>query len=289
MRRGQLTTIMKKLILLLAFATVLPVTASRAQTILQAGHTDLDFNFSGGAWRVGVDHTVTTKYESGGAVLHARSGFSPGGSRFTRPASASWDFLGAGAAEPVFILLASSVPPGVIDLGLSAEETAPNTFSSYSENDDRVTASAARWITISLKSVTYFGEGAGHFSLYETPGGQPKIWMSTADGGITEQDKFLFLEGGHTHVNWGFSDVGFYEVAFEASAFLNNAERTLVKSGDVTFRFGVGVVAVPEPPTLALVGFGLLLAVAGLRRVGTVTAGPWRGGSARGRRSRGAS
>ncbi len=247
---------MKKLLLIAA--AVLPLAASPAQTLIQSGHTDLDFNFSGGVWTTGIDHTPTGTYGAGGAILHARDQTSPDGSRFTRPAGSTWDFLGSAANAPVYILLANSVPAGVLELGFSSEGTPGGTFASYGETDSRVTATAAPWITISLKNVTYFGEGAGHFSIYETPGGQPKIWMSTADGGITDQDKYLFLQGGHTHVNWGFSDVGFYEVTFEASAILNNAERTLVKSGDVTFQFGVGVVAVPEPGTIILAAVGLI-------------------------------
>ncbi len=64
--------------------------------------------------------------------------------------------------------------------------------------------------------------------------------MATADG-ITAADFITILEGGHGHFNFGFTEMGLYEVTFEAVATL--ADGDTVASGDVTYFFQVGQTA----------------------------------------------
>ncbi len=52
--------------------------------------------------------------------------------------------------------------------------------------------------------------------------------------------------------SWGFGDVGFYELTFTVSAFLNDGLMTPVSS-EVTLQFGIGTTVIPEPETLGLV------------------------------------
>lgn len=225
----------------------------RAAVILDSGHVDLDFNYSSGTWQTGIDHETAGVLAPADAVFYADPTTAyPNGSAISRPAGAQWDFVGVAEGETFYLLPQVQSSP-IVWPGFASEETLPGTFAAYAETDPRVSASAARWITIRLLEVAYYGEGDGEFSLWSTGAfGSSTVWMSTAEGGIAAADKFLFLEGGHTHLNWGFSDIGFYEITFEAAAFLNDGFMTPVSSGPVTFNFGVGTTAIPEPTASAL-------------------------------------
>lgn len=223
---------------------------TRAVTILDQGHVDLDFNYSGGSWDVGVHHDSVGHLVPSDVVFYLRDEAWNTGSRINRPAGTQWDFIGVDAGDP-FWLVPQVQETEIVWPGFASEETAAGTFASYSNPDSRVTSSPSRWITVHLKEIEYIGDGDGYFSLWSTGAfGSSTLWMSTVDG-ITETDEFLFLEGGHVHLNWGFSDLGIYNITLEATAFLNDGEMTPTSSGDWTFTYGVGVV--PEPQAIGLV------------------------------------
>ncbi|MBC2593034.1 TIGR03769 domain-containing protein [Ruficoccus amylovorans] len=233
-----------------------------AQVILDQGHVDLDFNYSGGSWQVGVHHDSVGYLNPSDVVFHARDEAWNAGARINRPSGSQWDFIGTEAGEPIWIL-PQTQEPSIVWPGFASEETAPGTFAAYSSLDPRVTDTPSRWITIQLKSVEYIGEGTGNFSLWSTGAlGATTVWMSTVDG-ITTNDSFLFLEGGHVHLNWGFTDIGLYKITLEASGYLNDGSMTPTSSGDWTYNFGVGVV--PEPQTIGFLALAAL-AVLLLRR-----------------------
>jgi len=231
-----------------------------AQVIIDQGHTDINFDFTDQQWVVKVRDLDQVLYDPSDVILYAFDEASPNGSRITRPSGTQWDFLGVDAGESLYFF-PQSENANILFPGFSADGTigGPSSpLAAYSESDSRVSSTPARWITIHLREVTYFGEGDGHFSMWRATGTETTVWMSTAQGGITSTDKFLMQAGGHNHMNWGFSDVGVYDITFEATAFLNDGNMTPTSSGLHTFRFGIA--AIPEPSSLAL----LLLAGAAM-------------------------
>jgi surface-anchored protein len=116
---------------------------------------------------------------------------------------------------------------------------------------------------VNLVGVRFFdlaGNAAeAEFSLWTIEsGGQPVVWMSTAEGGITAEALFFILEGGHSHANWGFSRAGYYQIDFQLSGHLTGTNE-LVESPVTTWHFGVEhlPVAIPEPSTLWLLAAAL--------------------------------
>ena len=235
-----------------------------AQIVMDEGHVDLDFDYIGGEWVITVNHDDFPAVAPGDALLHARDDAWPSGSRLERPPGDNWNFVGVGAGES-FWHFPQTQQSGILWPGFAAENTPHGTLAAYSELDPRVTDTAARWISISLEEVRFTGEGDGHVSLWTTGAfGDQNVFWSTFDepehGNIWYQ-----LEGGHSHMNWAFSDPGLYELDLRASAFLNDGEMTLVESDIVTFEFGIGVI--PEPKTYTLLaGLAAYAAILVIRR-----------------------
>jgi surface-anchored protein len=206
-------------------------------TVLDRQHTDINTNYNNG-WVFGannVDDGVVTPLDDTLLYINSRG-------RGVQPADPQWDFLGAGAGNPVW-----AIPqvrrPSLLFLGFRSQETAPGTFDSYFETDPRV-MSMDRWETVTLKSVL----GPGNFSLYQTdPFGNPQIvWMSASQGMEHPTDKIFVPEGGHFDYNWAFSQPGVYQVVVNVSGFIGDPP-TLSVSDDVTFNWGVDT---PDtPPT----------------------------------------
>ncbi|MBN2023457.1 MAG: TIGR03769 domain-containing protein [Pirellulales bacterium] len=118
------------------------------------------------------------------------------------------------------------------------------------------------WIEIDLVSVAGLGGAApGAFSLwtFDEDAGLT-VWMSTAEPPAEGNRFFLDVAHGHSHVNWGFTAPGVYELTFQATTYLAAAPDVPVTSPATTFHFGV--LAVPEPSALALVAIGAAAAAA---------------------------
>lgn len=230
-------------VIALALAFVMPLSAARAGVILGAGHVDV-----GIGWKTGFDLHIhdgqnDVEYAPDEAILYAGEN-----TTVPRPAGNQWDFIGAPEGADIWVLPQSELPE-MLFLGLGAEEIKPGTFQTYNEDDPRVNASG-EWIKLSLVGVN----GPGEFSVWTTDAlGTPVVWMSTADDGL--DDVLFALAGGHTHLNWGFTAEGVYEIDVRASAFLPDG--TPVVSDVATYTFGVN--AVPEPGCLWLLAPGLFL------------------------------
>jgi surface-anchored protein len=104
-------------------------------------------------------------------------------------------------------------------------------------------------LTISLNSIN----GPGHFRLWQDDGlGGANIFLDSAD---TSKSFFELLAGSHTHYNWGFTELGTYQLEFGISG--THVEDGL-QSGSGTYTF-----LVPEPSTALL---GALASIGLLRR-----------------------
>ena len=157
-----------------------------------------------------------------------------------RPGGSEWDAIGVAAGEGFYFLPQASAGVGGADalgtpfVGIGTEELEVGDWASA--------------ISIQLLSVS----GPGEFSIWQD-GLSANFFMSTADG-IDGNDVFTQAAGGHGHVNWGFTQVGNYDITVRVSG--DHAIDGL-KSSDATFTFSV----IPEPSTslFALFGTGLLI------------------------------
>jgi surface-anchored protein len=162
----------------------------------------------------------------------------------TRPADASWDFLGVPPGEPVWIFpetYSTTTPwPGV-----GAYDNQADTFASYLESDPRVNATSP-WIKMQLLAVR--GPEGGKFSLYQNGVAGPMVFMTTANG-IGADDAAWISNLSHVHYNWAFTKPGLYQVDVAVSAFIDfNQNITyepgidpLSESQVVTLHFGVDI------------------------------------------------
>lgn len=204
----------------------------------------------------------------------------PAAAKTTRPASSMFDFTGAAAGGPIWIL-PKSQNPQLLFLSVGTEELSAADFQSL--------------IQFSLVSVTGSagGPAPGVFSVWDVDAfANVQPFMSSAPG-ASVPNAFSVPAAAHTHFNYGFTAPGLYNVEFEVTATLAAAlgggpvtgsatysfgvfdtgadyvvpsstpwtyqgqQFTVALSGNEHIDMGVGLVAVPEPSALVLAGLGL--------------------------------
>lgn len=111
---------------------------------------------------------------------------------------------------------------------------------------------AADWmnseIVINFSGLNYSGPGTGNFILW-TGSPTDTVHFDSSDGA---GDALTSLAGSHVHYNWGFSDIGTYEITFEVSgSHVTDGSQ----NGSQTYTFQV----VPEPSSAFLAGLGALV------------------------------
>jgi surface-anchored protein len=218
----------------------------RVQNVLTTEHVDIGVEFEDGELGLHLhDETNDVEYEPDGATL-----FVAPEAELAQPSGPEWEFLGAGAGNPVWVL-PQTQDPALLFLGTGAEEVEPGTFAEYLETDPRVNATG-RWIRYTLVDV----RGPGEFSAFTVDSfGSPVVWMASSDG-ISAGDSFWILEGSHNHMNWAFTATGMYEIDLKVLAFLDDGTMTPVESGVETFTFGVEEIDLgAEEPDIQLDGF----------------------------------
>lgn len=211
------------------FALVSPA-AQAFTTILDVDHADVGIGFKDGVWDLHV-HDDLGEYEAGETLLVAKRE-----SETVRPAGDQWDFIGAAAGAPIWVL-PQVEDPNLLFLGIAAEEIAAGIFA-----NDRV--------NLDLVAV----RGPGQFSLFQVNTfGAPIVFWTSVDG-FSSADSLQAAVGGHAHFNWVFTAPGRYEIDLVARGTLVGGG---VSSSPVTtYHFEV----VPEPATmgvLALAGLAL--------------------------------
>jgi surface-anchored protein len=231
----------------LTLVSLFAVCSARAQfnDILTQGEVEVGIEYTNDeGWNLHIhDHTNELEYSPDTTLLYVKDQ-----ARATRPGGSQWDFLGVGAGEDVWVL-PQTENPDLLFMGIASEEMSGDTFDSYFESDSRINADG-RWITLSLADM----RGPGAFSVWTNDSfGDPVVWMASSDG-ISAMDKTITLEGGHDHLNWGFTKTGLYEVDLVASAYLGGS---LISSNVTTYHFGVETV--PEPASMLALGGGLIV------------------------------
>ncbi len=248
---------MRKLFII-TVGMLLALSGVNAQTLI-TGHVDITFTYAASTWQSEFRHggtpddpTVSTPIDQ--AALPAidqpyiSSNPASGGDRRTQPNGTRLDFTGVPDGEPVWAFLQSN--PADTWPGFRNSQPA-STFKSYDPGDERVdvlapTAPSQPWLKVALKNVTYIGQSpSAEFSMWQVIGsGQGTVflqWMSTFENGIDATDCYYFLEQAHTHINWGFSQLGIYRITLEATATLLNG--TVVTSSPNIVTFAIGTLA----------------------------------------------
>lgn len=236
---------------------LLPVNLVSASytAVLDHQHVDIGMAYEDDAWDLHVhDETNDTEYQPGEALLYAG-----GNTKANRPASSAFDFIGVGAGQPYW-RLPTAHAPGVLFLGVGAEEVETGVFADWLVNDPRLNLNGP-YIELRLIDV----RGPGDFSVWSSTDDGPVVWMSTFDGGITSDDLLYQLAGGHSHFNYGFTAAGLYEVDLQATAYLGPGQTNPVTSDVATYHFGIETVPEPSSWLLMCCG-GLSLALVVVRR-----------------------
>src|SRR5262249_49695804 len=105
------------------------------RTVLVTEHVDIDIGYKGGKFDLGVhDETNDVHYAPDEALL-----FAGANTRMTQPAGQVWEFLGAGAGNPIWVLPQNQLPDRLL-LGVGTEDIKQGALWSYFETDPRVMA-----------------------------------------------------------------------------------------------------------------------------------------------------
>lgn len=225
---------MKRNLLMVALASMVAGQAFGFSTILTTEHADIGVGYEGGVWDLHLhDEDNDVELEADETLV-----FVGPDARVAQPVGTTWNFLGAGAGNDVWIL-PQSQNNNLVFLGVAGEEIEAGVFDGNAVN-------------LFLSAVRP-GSGTGHFSIYNTDlFGSPTVRMSTFDG-ISAADVLPVPVGGHAHYNFAFTGTGIWEVDLFAQGLIGG---DLVTSDVQTYYFGVE--AVPEPATMTV------LAAAGL-------------------------
>ncbi len=192
-------------------------------------HIDVGVDFEQSAWQLSAE--VGSPNPSDPAVdfpLEHTLFYGHPSTRRSIPNDARFAFTGAQGGE-LYVLQQTQVT-GELFLGFASEETPPQTFQSYLETDPRVAPIPFPWITVQIVDA----RGPGEFSMWQTSGGGSITpFTSTFEGGLDASDKYFSAPGTHTHLNWGFSEPGFYEIDIQASALVSDINGNNRRDDDI--------------------------------------------------------
>ena len=180
--------------------------------VFDEGHTHIDVSFTNSGWAGLVESE-----ESGNCVaaeeafLHVNEigrwnlGSVPPG----------YEFIGFVPGENFWILDQNEIE-GLLCPGFGADSDMVN-LCEWNPGDWRNIADVSdKWIRLRLVDVR--GPVGGELSVWQSDVGTNTVFMSTYDGGITEEDSMCLLGELHCfHVNWAFTKAGYYEVDVELS------------------------------------------------------------------------
>jgi len=134
--------------------------------------------------------------------------------------------------SPLWIL-PQNQDPQLMYLGFSAEGIPAGTF------DPRFTVNLVRV------------EGPGDFFVWQFDTFANLVLAMNSRDGVSIDDSFQQLTGGHQHFNWGFNAPGVHEVVLKISNRLAGTTN-VVESDEVTVRFGVEPYTLVTPAAVAV-------------------------------------
>jgi surface-anchored protein len=126
-----------------------------------------------------------------------------------------FEFIGAKPGQTLWVL-PQTEGSGALPLGLCAEEADISRLCDWDPNDSRGADTVDKWFEVKIVAVR--GPADANFSMWQVDGvNPPVVFVSTAEGGIADDDVFYISAGSHTHLNWGFTKSGLYEIDFQIS------------------------------------------------------------------------
>lgn len=150
-------------------------------------------------------------------------------SKRTRPANALFDFLGVPAGTELWIAPETNqMHTGQIFAGFSTETIRPNPF----DNGN---------VFFTLDEVS----GPGRVEIYQNTEDGPGRLFSSED----ELAPWVTFTPAHVHMNWAFTESGFYDLTFTARASVDGEEMTATN----TYTFYVGALEAVETVTVLTV------------------------------------
>lgn len=207
------TTVLLGLTAAAALTVAQPTAASAApRTVLDHGHVDVfGVAYENGELDLHVhDESTGAELDPCRTVLAVNPA-----ARTGVPADPAYSFLGA-AGEPVWIL-PDHEEPGLLFAGWGAEEIPAGTL-------------AADHIRLDIEVA-----GAGDLALFTVDDfGRPAVLADSSDG---VPDHLDITAGGHGHLNWGFTEPGWYALTVTASGALPDG--TPVRSDSRLYWFQV--------------------------------------------------
>lgn len=243
---------MRNTLITLTLFAALSAMGSAQMVQLTEGHIDLGLGYEAGEWDPHIHaEDLSAEFAPDEAYL-----FYGTAARFTRPAGSAYNFTGAAEGQQIWRNFSNNVA-GIPWLGFGFEEIAPGTFGAFLQTDARRDPIVAEWIDLQVLDFTT--PTGGNVSFFQGGGSSPTVWFATADG-IDSTDRFISTAGGHEHGSFLFTATGIYTLTFQASAIdLGSGQR--IFSDPYTYTFGVEAEPVPEPATMAVLGFGALATI----------------------------
>ncbi|MFC1760776.1 choice-of-anchor M domain-containing protein [Planctomycetota bacterium] len=207
------------------FAIETPVPdGPNAPMALDLYHTDLDLSFRPSGWEVVVSRDGVVTGATGLDLLPVDALLvgNPASRWVLSSIPPTFDFIGARPGEP-FWILPQNAGTGALPLGVAAERADRGRLCAWNPGDPRGADTEDLWFEMRLLQVR--GPADANFAMWQTAGGSaPVVFVSTHEGGISADDVFYLSAGSHVHMNWGFTQLGFYEIDFRIATVLHCEE-----------------------------------------------------------------
>ena len=171
-------------------------------------HTDIEVAFTQSGWAMSLFHdapgTDGIEIDPNDGLLNVNAN-----ARWNMSSVPSgYEFIGIVPGEDFWILPQHSAGD-VLPLGFCTEASDTMKLCQWDPNDVAHGASSFdTWYKIQLLDVR--GPQDAEFSVWQTS--PLTVYISTVQEGITEGDVFYISSGAHSHVNWGFTKQGYYQV-----------------------------------------------------------------------------
>ena len=180
-------------------------------------HTDIEVTFTQTGWDIAVASDEPDSplgeitVEPAEALLYVNAN-----ARITLSSIPNgFEFIGAKPGE-TFWVLPQTEGTGALPLGLCAEQADISRLCDWNPGDDRGANIADKWFEVKVVAVR--GPADANFSMWQADAIHPPVvFVSTAVGGLTDDDVFYISAGSHSHLNWGFTKPGIYEIDFRIS------------------------------------------------------------------------